>query len=153
MIYTNLSGLADSLLAVLVEDVHVVHIEDHLDLIADLVARAWVHPGDENLLAGLQIDEDFIAHQFGHIHLGVDRLGRDAGRGESGVVDVFGADAEDDLLAGVRHEHIHWSSGICTLKVPPSTCSLAVVFAQLGREEVHRWRADEAGDEQVVGLS
>ena len=80
-----------------IEDVHVVHVEDHLHLVADLEAGARVDAGDEAVLAGLQVDEDFVAHQLGHIHLGFHRLGDDAGRCKFRVVDVLGADAEDDV--------------------------------------------------------
>ncbi len=80
---------------------HIVHVEDHLDFVIDMVARAWINAGHKVVLAGLQIDEDFVPHQFGDIHDGFHRLSVDAGRGKLWVVDIFWADAKDDLFADI----------------------------------------------------
>src|SRR5690606_18458331 len=44
-----LAILDDRLLALAVEDVHFLHIDDHFDRLADARVRAWVEAGDQFL--------------------------------------------------------------------------------------------------------
>ena len=70
-----MENLADCQLSLAIEDVHIVHIEDHLDFVVNLVPGTRVNVCDKDLFAGLQIDEDFVAHQLGDIHNRIDLLG------------------------------------------------------------------------------
>ena len=97
--------LAHGLLGVAVKDVHVRHIEDNLHLVVDMVAGARINAGDEAVIAGFQIDKDFIAHQLGHIHDAFHCLGIDAGGCKVRVMNVLGADAKDNILANIRLEN------------------------------------------------
>ncbi len=79
----------------------VFHIEDQLNLVSHLEARARINPGDKVVLAAHQVQEDFIAHQLGHIHFGFNRRSDDSRRSEHGVVNIFRANAKDDFFTSV----------------------------------------------------
>ena len=59
---TKLLLLANGLLGLTIEYLHILHVEYHLHIITHLVARARVDPGDEAVLAVLQVNEDLVAH-------------------------------------------------------------------------------------------
>ena len=81
-----------------VKDVVVVHIKEYLHLVAKARGSARVDTGDEVVLTVDEVQEDFIAHQFGDVHFDIDWLGDDAGRRVKWIVDIFGADAENDIF-------------------------------------------------------
>ena len=69
--------------------------------VAHTEISARVNPGQNRYVAGQDVHDDLVAHQFGHVHLAFDKGTIDARSGVLWVVDVFGADAENDLFAGV----------------------------------------------------
>ena len=147
-----LADQVQGLLGLRIEQVHLVHVDHQVDLFAGPRLRARIDAGDELLLAGQQVQVDFVAHQLGDIHLGGHRRRRDAGRLVLGGMHILGPDAEDDLLALARHVHLALVLGHQQLEGAAVDEHLAVLLHQRDVEEVHRRAADEAGGEDVARM-
>src|SRR3989304_8570431 len=140
------------LLAIDLENVHVVHVEGGLHLVPDAEGRAGVDAPDEGHIPADQMDEDLVAHQLRYIHLCFDRGGTGLRRHERRVVHVFWAYAEDHLFPDVSL--IGWGpgGGHAHGKALGFQSQPAVGTRPGGREEVHRRRADEAGAEDIARM-
>ena len=77
----------------------ILHVKHNLNLVAHLEAGAWINTSDKLVTSTHHVQEDFIAHQLGHVHLGLNIGRMDPWRSEYRVVNIFWANAEDDLLA------------------------------------------------------
>ena len=135
----------------LVEEVQLVEVDRQRGSVAYTRSAARIDTGDEGLRAAEQIQEDFVAHQFSHVHLRFDGCGLDAGRREVGVVDILRADAHHDRLAEVIFE--------CRVPIERDAQpqgftlrdQLLIRSDQLHLEEVHAGTADEARHELIAG--
>ena len=115
-----------------------------------------VETTDKLGLALGEVDDDLRAHGLG-----------DVDRGDEAVVlrcpgwilpspDVFRTDAEDHFFVDVGADVFDLVRPLAVdleLKgLPPSTSVVVALFLEHDVDEVHRRRADKAGDEQVDGL-
>ena len=109
------------------------------------IDRGYAH--DAVLADGGHVNIQLAAHHLGNIHLGGD--GVLALGGEQ--FDVFGADAQHDLLgrnALCRQRALHLLREFDDRVLQPER-QLAAGSGEFGVEEVHLRRADEARDEQI----
>ena len=99
---SGIFGSSDIFLAGPVEDVHLFGVERHLNFIARTQVCPWVNPGNETLFVfSHQVNKDFITHQLGHVHDGINQLLDHAGRFVSRMVNIFGTDSKDYFATDV----------------------------------------------------
>jgi hypothetical protein len=94
--------LADDLLCLPIENVHIVHIEQYLHLVVHVDASARVNPRDVAVVPSGQVHDDFVTHQLGYIDGCLYRLGYDPGWGKFRIEDILGPYTKDDRLANIR---------------------------------------------------
>src|SRR5688572_4139643 len=142
--------LLDRLFRGAIEDVEVIHVKRDLRLLTNAQIRAWVDASDEGILPTHKIQEDLIAHQLGNVYLDRYFFRIDVRWDEFRVVDILGANAKDDVFADMSLEGLGFLSRDRHSEIACIHNQLISIFTELAGEEVHGWRADEAGYEKVV---
>ena len=129
--------LSNCKFGICIENMHVVHIEDHSHFVVDLVARAWVDPGYEIVVTILEINKYFIPHQLGYINSAFDGLRDDPGRCEVRVVNIFWSHPKYDFFVCIRRIGADAFFGDLDIESAAIYKDLAVIFTHSAREEIH----------------
>ncbi len=122
---------------------------DQADALAALGRTAPVDAGEEGLLAAVAVGVELLHAGRGAVDVGVgaellDDIDREAQAVAGAHVHVLGTHAERRVLAGLG-QHVTLDRHDIVAELDP-----AVDHGHV--EQVHRGRADEAGDEDVVGV-
>jgi len=143
----------EPLLGPSVEQVDGVDLDDELDVAAHFRAAVRIDLGDQQIVADPAVDDDLVAERLDEFDVGRDRH-RAAAVVARGVPrffpDILRPDAEHDLPAVLARRHR--PQLLRHRQAAARGRNDRAPVGQGGGEEVHRRRADEAGDEQVDRL-
>src|SRR6056297_230017 len=135
-------AILDGRSSLAVEDVYLLLGEDNMDVLAGFDTTLTVDTHGVGLASEFEVDVRDLAHRFGDLYCHRDGVILVT----AAEVDVFRPDTQCHIIASVCQSVTRVRGDLVTelvvLKGRP-------VLAD--RQEVHRWRPDEAGDELVDG--
>src|SRR5690606_34187002 len=143
--------LLDHELGILVEEVNLLHVEGDRMLLAVPRLGLRVEAADKLGLALGEVDDHLGAHRLGDVDRG-DKAVVFRARMDLAIPDVFRTDAEDHFLVDVGADVFDLVRPLAVdleLKGLGVDVVVVALFPEYDVDEVHRRRADKAGDKDV----
>ena len=149
-----------ALLGIFVEDMETVVLDCDLDAVAGASGRAIGNAGNKVDVAAVYILKNFSAHKLGYVDVGFNDRIRESGHRSGVVMQTFGTDADNNVLADIILDSGIGSFFGSNLEISVyrvvevfriAELRIYAVGALLKKrvDEVHLRSADEAGDKEV----